>query len=88
MESRYQIKEAVRILKQAVEENFDTFNSALKEDLIELEKYISHSDDAYKVLNSDMGKSLQMGFNDKFFETMEVTHHQNVSNFIINEICY
>ena len=82
MASRYQIKEAVKILKQAVEENFDTFKSALKEDLLELEKYISHSDDAYKVLNSDMGKSLQMGFNDKFFETMEVTHHQNVSNFI------
>ncbi len=82
MASRHQIKEAIKILKQAVQENFDTFKSGLQEDLIALEKYISHSDDAYQVINSDMGKSLAMGFNDKFFETMKVDHHQNISEFI------
>jgi SAM-dependent methyltransferase len=82
MASRHQIKEAVRILQEACKENFDMFKNELKQDLDSLERYIKHSDQAYQAINSDMGKSLAMGFNDKFFEIMQVTHHQNVSNFI------
>ena len=82
MASRYQIKEAVKILKEACNENFDMFKSELHQDLQSLENYIHSSDEAYRLINNDMGKSLAMGFDEKFFETLKIEHNQNVEQFI------
>ena len=86
MASRNQIKEAVKILKEACNENFEMFKSELHQDLESLERYIKSSDEAYQIINSDMGKSLAMGFTDKFFETLKVGHNQNVEDFVKNWI--
>ena len=82
MASRYQIKEAVKLLKEACNENFDMFKSELHKDLESLENYIQSSDEAYQMINNDMGKSLAMGFDEKFFETLKPEHNQNVEQFI------
>ena len=82
MASRYQIKEAVKILKEACNENFEMFKSELQQDLESLEKYIQSSDQAYQLINNDMGKSLASGFDEKFFEVTKVSHNQNVEEFI------
>ena len=85
MVSRRQIKMAINLLEKACQEDFVELKQELKDSLESAKNQLHHSDQAYKLLSADQGKSLSVyGFDDKFFSSLEVNHSSAVKNFIEN----
>ncbi len=76
---------AIDLLEKACQEDFVELKQELKDSLESAKNQLHHSDQAYKLLSADQGKSLSVyGFDDKFFSSLEVNHSHAVKNFIEN----
>lgn len=85
MVSRRQLKMAIEIIGQAFKEDFSEIKSEIVQTLDVLKKELDNSEEAYKLLSIDQGKStLVHGFDNHFFLNLKIVHSLPVQKFIEN----
>lgn len=85
MVSRRQIKEAIRVLEIAVEQNLEGIKKELHASISNAKQYINETDKKITALTTDQGiQQTVFGFSEKSIADKQINHPSSVKNFITN----
>ena len=85
MISRRQIKDAITVLSQACDEDFEGLKKEIQESISIAQSIIDESEKKIKALSQDQGKSQSLfGFTEQYVKDLKHNHSDAISSFITN----